>query len=116
MTRPLPTMSKLTAIIVLAMTGAANISVAQEQASTVAAGRLLVQKHCAGCHAIGAKDISKHRSAPAFRDVLKRYSASVLAEALAEGMLTGHPDMPEFSFEPSDAAAIIKYLNTLAGE
>jgi cytochrome c len=114
MTRRFLSISKLAIILVLAMTGVANISAAQGPVATVAEGRLLVQKYCAACHAIGAKDISKHRSAPPFRDVLKRYNASVLAEALAEGLLTGHPDMPEFSFEPSDAAAIINYLNTLA--
>lgn len=102
--------------VVLAMTSVSTISIAQQPPATVEDGRLLVQKHCAGCHAVGAKDISKHREAPAFRDVLKRYNASVLGEALAEGMLTGHPDMPEFIFAPSDAAAIIKYLNTLSEE
>jgi mono/diheme cytochrome c family protein len=32
----------------------------------------------------------------------QRYSIDPLAEALAEGLYTGHPDMPEFVFEISD--------------
>jgi mono/diheme cytochrome c family protein len=100
--------------VVIAMTATSTISIAQQPAATVEDGQLLVQKHCARCHAVDVKDTSKHREAPAFRDVLKRYNASVLGEALAEGMLTGHPDMPEFIFQASDAAAIIKYLNALS--
>ena len=36
-----------------------------------------------------------------------------LAEALAEGILTGHRDMPEFHFPPSDINAIIHYLQSI---
>jgi len=36
-----------------------------------------------------------------------------LAEALAEGILTGHPQMPEFAFPPDDVAAIIAYLKSI---
>ena len=102
--------------VVLVATTVSTTSIAQQPPATAEDGRHLVQQHCASCHAVSTKDISKHREAPAFRDVLKRYNASVLGEALAEGMLTGHPDMPEFIFAPSDAAAIIKYLNTLSEE
>ena len=34
-------------------------------------------------------------------------------EALAEGIRTGHPSMPEFRFDPDEAAALIAYLKTL---
>ena len=101
---------------VLATTTGTNFSFAQPLPATVEEGLFLVQKHCAGCHAISAKDVSKHRDAPAFREVLKRYEASDLEEALAEGILTGHSDMPEFKFEPAHAAAIIRYLNALSEE
>ena len=109
------TISALLAIAV-AMTTASTGSLAQQFPASIEGGQLLVQKHCGGCHAISTKDLSKHREAPAFRDVLKRYSASDLEEALAEGILTGHADMPEFKFEPVDVRAIIKYLSTLSAE
>ena len=38
--------------------------------------------------------------APPFRDVVKKYDPDALEEALAEGIVTGHNNMPEFAFEP----------------
>jgi cytochrome c len=77
-------------------------------------GKVLVQKNCAACHAIGHSDRSKHPAAPPFTQIFKRYLASVLAEALAEGLSTGHPDMPEFTFGPRETAAIIRYFESLS--
>jgi cytochrome c len=37
----------------------------------------------------------------------------VLAEALAEGLSSGHPDMPEFRFEIDDVDAILAYLESI---
>lgn len=79
-----------------------------------ATGRILIQKHCSSCHAIGLSDRSKHLAAPPFREILKRYPASVLTEALAEGLSTGHPDMPEFMFGPRDTMAIVRYLESIS--
>jgi cytochrome c len=36
-----------------------------------------------------------------------------LTESLAEGLSVGHPDMPEFFFEPDDITAILAYLNSI---
>ena len=36
-----------------------------------------------------------------------------LAESLAEGIVSGHPEMPIFVFEPQDVAAIIDYLESI---
>ena len=79
----------------------------------VAKGRELLQANCARCHAIGADDQSPHKEAPPFRVVVTRYRADNLAEALAEGLVSGHPDMPEFVFEPDDVGAITAYLDSL---
>ena len=46
-------------------------------------------------------------------DVVKKYDPDALQEALAEGIITGHNDMPDFQFEPDDVTAIIAYLDTL---
>jgi hypothetical protein len=43
----------------------------------------------------------------------QRYSIDALAEALAEGLSTGHPDMPEFVFDISDVGAILAYLQSI---
>jgi mono/diheme cytochrome c family protein len=87
---------------------------AQAQQLTTDAGRELLERLCSTCHAISLTDKSRHPSAPPFRDLMKRYKAELLAEALAEGLSTGHPDMPEFKFEQEQVAAIVEYLDSLA--
>jgi hypothetical protein len=48
--------------------------------------------------------------------VVTRYPPENLAEALAEGIVSGHPDMPEFVFEPAEIEAILAYLGALTPE
>src|SRR4029079_3393012 len=86
---------------------------AQTRAELVEKGRAILEANCARCHAIGKDDVSKHPEAPPFREVMKRYPPDNLAEALAEGIISGHPDMPEFVFQPPEIEAIVRYLGTL---
>jgi mono/diheme cytochrome c family protein len=88
-------------------------STAVSAADLVAEGRQLLQDNCSRCHAIGTEGDSPHDKAPPFRQVMKVYGADSLQEALAEGLVTGHPDMPEFVFPPEQVGAIIAYLHTL---
>ena len=81
--------------------------------ATAQGGEVLVRRHCASCHAVGATGNSPEPAAPKFRELHQRYDPAVLAEALAEGILTGHPLMPEFRFEPRDVQEIILYLKSL---
>lgn len=76
-------------------------------------GHTLLRENCARCHAIDATGLSADRKAPPFREVVKKYDPAALEEALAEGIVTGHNNMPEFEFEPDQIAAIIAYLDTL---
>ena len=69
--------------------------------------------NCSRCHAIDRTGTSAHREAPAFRTLGQRYPIDFLAEALAEGLVTGHPDMPEFVFEIRDVDAILSYLRSI---
>jgi mono/diheme cytochrome c family protein len=80
---------------------------------TAAKGRAIIESNCARCHAIGMEDSSRHEEAPPFRVVVTRYPPEDLAEALAEGIVSGHPDMPEFIFQPAEIEAILAYLGTL---
>jgi len=79
----------------------------------IAAGKVLVEKNCAGCHATGASGASPHPEAPAFRVLHLRYPIESLAEALAEGISTGHLDMPEFVATPKQIDAVIAYIGSL---
>lgn len=84
-----------------------------EEVQPVETGRALVSMYCADCHAIGATGTSRLAIAPPFRELYLRYDVEFLSEALVEGIVTAHPDMPEFEFDPDQAAAIIAYLKTL---
>jgi mono/diheme cytochrome c family protein len=76
-------------------------------------GRVLVEQNCSRCHAIGKEGDSTHPEAPPFRTLSSRYPIEDLAESLAEGIVSGHPDMPIFVFSPTDVEAIIDYLKSI---
>lgn len=76
-------------------------------------GEALVERHCGGCHAVGREGESREPAAPPLRELHRRYAPESLAEALAEGILTGHPAMPEFRFDKEDVEAIIDYLDAI---
>lgn len=86
---------------------------AQTAADPVGTGHDLVRRNCGMCHAVGRADESAHVSAPPFRRLGQRYPIENLEEALAEGILTGHPDMPQFTFGPEAVTAIIQYLKSI---
>ena len=76
-------------------------------------GKVLVEKNCSRCHAIGKEGASIHPEAPPFRTLSSCYPIEDLAESLAEGIVSGHPDMPIFVFSPTDVEAIITYLKAI---
>ena len=84
--------------------------------SRISHGEALVKANCARCHAVGRSDESRHPDAPPFRTLSQRYPLQDLEEALAEGISTGHPDMPEFIFEPDQIEAILAYIGSLKGK
>ena len=78
-----------------------------------AKGEVLVRENCSRCHAIGTEGDSPHPDAPPFRTLSSKYPVEDLAESLAEGIVSGHPDMPIFVFSPHDVAAIIEFLQSI---
>jgi len=76
-------------------------------------GFVLLRADCAGCHAIGKLDDSPLKIAPPFRALHLRYPVEDLEEPLAEGIITGHPTMPEFRFDPGQVSDVIAYLKSL---
>jgi hypothetical protein len=42
-----------------------------------------------------------------------RYPVETLAEAFAEGIVTGHPSMPEFRLEPDQIHDLLSFLKSL---
>jgi mono/diheme cytochrome c family protein len=104
---------RLRALVAAAIVIASAAPAAAQTAPLTARGQALLQSKCAYCHAIGPSGDSPHRGAPPFRMLMQRYPPQALEEALGEGLSTGHPDMPEFVFEPAEIAAIVAYLNVL---
>jgi mono/diheme cytochrome c family protein len=84
-----------------------------EPKDLTAKGKSLVTDNCSRCHAIGKEGDSPHAEAPAFRTLSNKYPVENLAESLAEGIVSGHPDMPIFVFSPQDVEAIIDYLQSV---
>lgn len=76
-------------------------------------GETVLKRDCGLCHAIGRADVSPRKDTPAFRTLGQRYPIESLEEALGEGIMSGHPDMPEFKFDGSDVGAIIAYLKSI---
>ncbi|MBA4033255.1 MAG: cytochrome C [Bradyrhizobium sp.] len=76
-------------------------------------GKVFAMNNCAKCHAIDKVSPSPLKIAPPFRTLHKRYPVESLAEALAEGIQTGHPTMPEFQLDPDQIGDLLAYLKTL---
>lgn len=90
-----------------------SAAAADAQAAFERHGEALVTKYCARCHAIGRAGASPHMGAPPFRTLARRYPIEELEEALGEGLVTGHPHMPEFRFGGDDVGSIIAYLKSV---
>lgn len=103
------TLSRACAALVVLCSAAAALA----QEGRPEAGRAFAETSCARCHAIGATGSSALAAAPAFRDLHRRYPVEQLAEALAEGIGTGHNAMPEFQLAPAHIADFLAYLKTL---
>ena len=90
-------------------------STSQAQELRVQRGRAFAQTNCASCHAIGRVGESHLRIAPPFRTLHLRYPVENLVEALAEGIRTAHPTMPQFQLDPAQIGDLMAYLKSLAG-
>ena len=76
-------------------------------------GLNFVRTNCARCHAIDKISASPLAVAPPFRDLHKRYPVENLEEALGEGIVTGHPTMPEFRLDPGQITDLIGFFKSL---
>jgi cytochrome c len=76
-------------------------------------GKTFVLNNCARCHSIDRVTPSPLTIAPPFRTLHQRYPVETLAEAFAEGIVTGHPTMPEFQLDPDQIRDLLSYLKTL---
>ena len=86
---------------------------AQRGVQNVQRGIVIARTYCMQCHSIDKVSPSPLTIAPPFRDLHKKYPVERLEESLAEGVVTGHPSMPEFRFDADQIGDFIAYLNSL---
>ncbi len=94
-------------VTLLAITPALAASPAERR------GKAYVTSHCGRCHAIDRVSSSPLKIAPPFRTLHLRYPVETLGEALAEGIYTGHAEMPAFELTPAQIHDLLSYLKTL---
>lgn len=82
-------------------------------AETAERGRQLLERHCGACHATGPSDPSPRPGAPPFRSIGTRMDLDVLADRMADLLVSPHAEMPSFRFSRRDARAIRVYLNAI---
>jgi mono/diheme cytochrome c family protein len=88
----------------------------QQRNELASAGAKLAEERCQKCHAIDATSTSLNKDAPPFRDLVGKWPAEDLEEALAEGIVTGHEEMPEFVFTTDEITAFIEFLHGLGSK
>jgi cytochrome c len=76
-------------------------------------GLVFVKTNCSMCHAIGRYDESPLAVAPPLRTLHEIYPVEALQESLAEGIVTGHPSMPQFQLDGAQINDLMAYLHTL---
>ncbi len=90
-----------------------SIGSAGAEDKAVAEGRRIAHDACSPCHATGPTGASPKAEAPPFRDLGHKYPLDNLEEALAEGVVVGHPDMPEVKMNEHEIAAFVAWLKTV---
>jgi len=92
----------------------ATVARSEDPDPAVARGQTFAAQNCGRCHAIGPAGESPLAKAPPFRTLHQRYPVENLTEALAEGIRTGHPEMPQFDeLDTEQIDDLIAYLKSL---
>ncbi|MGA7325244.1 MAG: cytochrome c [Rhodomicrobium sp.] len=86
------------------------------ESTEVEVGRQIAQRFCARCHAVGAQDTSANPDAPPLRVIAAKRDAAGLEQALGEGIIVGHPAMPQFQFSHEDVSSLTAYLKSLSNK
>jgi cytochrome c len=82
-------------------------------AESIRRGEAIARAKCSYCHSIDRVSRSPRRDATPFRTLHKKYPVETLEDALAEGLSTGHPRMPEFRLDPGQVGDFISFLKSL---
>lgn len=109
--RPWPMLRVLAVLLLLS--GVTVGGPARSNGSFIQSGRAIAEANCARCHSIERTGASPFTPAPPFRIIARLYKASDIEEALVEGIVVGHPAMPEFRMTGEEAAALAAFIDSL---
>jgi cytochrome c len=98
-------------VLSLALSACAPSAFAQSPAAQ--RGLTFVRANCAQCHAIDKASESQLPIVPAFRTLHLKYPIENLERPLSEGIVAGHPTMPQFRLDPDQVRDVIAYLKSL---
>jgi cytochrome c len=104
---------RMVSTIFLLMSGIMISGAAWSNDAMIPSGRAIAEANCARCHSIGRTGASPFTPAPPFRVIARLYKASDLEEAFVEGIVVGHPAMPEFQMKGEEAAALAAFIDSL---
>jgi cytochrome c len=89
------------------------VSTSGGNAADPRAGEVFAVENCSRCHAIGGTGVSPNQKAPPFRVVARKYKLEDLEEGFAEGIVTGHNMMPEFTLTPRQIDDLLAHMRRL---
>jgi len=116
MTQNAPMLIRRAAVAVFLMAAVVALFSAMALADgSVDRGRQMAERLCTRCHAIAGPGPSPVAQAPAFSTLHRKFRVDDLAEAFAEGIVTGHGPvrMPEFVFSPEEIDDLLAYLDSV---
>jgi cytochrome c len=100
-------------MIVVALASCASETALAQQSPAVQRGLTFVRANCAQCHSIDKVSESTLPIAPPFRTLHLKYPIESLQRPLSEGIIAGHPTMPQFRLDADQVSDVIAYLKTL---
>ena len=112
MARVFPARTRALVIALGALLSSAS-QAALAQSPAAQRGLTFVRVHCAQCHSIDKVSVSPLTIAPEFRTLHLKYPIENLRRPLLEGIVAGHPTMPQFRLDSDQVSDVIVYLETL---
>ncbi len=84
-------------------------------ADSIETGRVVAQKYCARCHAIGPRGASRNPKSPPFRTIVARRRGGHLpGDLFIDGTIVRHPGMPQFELRTFEVDGLIAYIRRIA--
>lgn len=91
-------------------------ALAAAQPAPAARGLALARRDCGMCHALDMASPSRNAQAPPFRDLHKRFVVKDLDAGRLTALIGRHKErMPRFRLTPSEAAALVAYIQSVQG-